>query len=223
MRLSELARRTVQDPTAIALIVANVVACALAVRHPPVVMTVLYLYWAECAVIGVVNAVKLWYIRDERLDGSWQVKTLVLGFLSVHYMFAVVIAGGMLWMLGGLELQERGMPHVFDWADYSKGFLLPVLCLAATHIWSFFRNFLGRREYEGRTLEQQQFRPYRRVAAMFAVVLFCGLLIIWARGPELAVLLAVPFKLVADLRAHFRDHRRKPPEPPQYPQELRLL
>ena len=222
MGLVELARRTAKDPTAIALLVGNVIACVLAARHPPVVMTLLFLYWAECVVIGVLNGVKLWFIRDESIDMPWQGKAPILGFLAIHYLLFVGIAGLILWQLGEWELKVRELRRGFDWVDYFKGFILPVLCLAVAHVWSFFRNFLGQREYEGRTLQQQQFHPYKRVAAMFGITVVSGFLISFARGPELAMLLVVPFKLLADLHAHFRDHRPKPATP-QYPQEWRLL
>lgn len=228
MGLLELARRTAADLTAIGIVVANVIASALALSLPPILISVLLLYWAECAVIGVLNAFKLWFIHEEDVtDVGLGWKIVILSFCSVHYFIFLFVLFLMLLLLGGAELSLRGVDwRAFDWREYFQVFVPAVACIAAAHVWSFFRNFIGQREYEGRSLWEQNFRPYRRVIAMYGVVWVAAFVVALTRLPELALALFLPLKIVADLDAHFRDHqnkKQKPAETEKSERELRLL
>jgi hypothetical protein len=216
--LLDLARRTAQDWTALALLVANAIAVTLAFFYPPITMSLLFLYWAECVVIGVMKVVEFCFINDERInDEGLMFKIFLSIFHFLHYALFVFFLFILLYLLARAELRVRGMQG-FDEMRYFQGFLLPVAVIAAMHVASFFRNFLGKREYEGRTLEQQVFRPYKRVGAMIGIAFVGGFIVTLTGVPELTLLLIVPFKVVADLDAHFRDHERS-----QERGELRLL
>lgn len=181
--------------------------------HPPVTMSLMLLYWAECVVIGGFNFIKLYYIKPE-VDEAYleslsagkraMARSVMPGVFLVHYGMFLFMCFGLLLVLADRELGERGAHERLSLGYYSA-FLLPVALLAVSHGVSFFRNFLGKREYEGRTVENQMFRPYRRVALMMAIV-FGGIFLVAITGlPKIAALLFVAFKLLVDLRAHFRD------------------
>lgn len=213
--MRELARRISGDASAAGLLIGNLVAVAIALFHPPITMSLMFLYWAECAVIGVFNVIKLCYFAPP-LDEGVELKSLSFGarvfvksftpgLFLVHYGGFVFICFTMLLALADHEMRKRGVQN-FDSAAYYGGFLLPVALLAAGHAVSFFLNFLGKREYERRTAQDQMFRPYGRVLLMM-VVIFGGISLVIITGlPTVAALLFVPVKLLADLRAHFRDH-----------------
>ena len=210
-----LAARIAEDPSATALLGCNLLAVAFAVFHPPITLSVMFLYWAESVVIGAFNVAKICYlppplddgVQLEALTGPQRlfVRSFTPALFVLHYGGFVFICFLMLYSLAGYELRKHGMQQ-FDFLAYYRGFLWPVLILAVGHGISFYRNFLGKSEFEGRTSQDQMFRPYPRVLLMCVVIFAgCGLVIITGL-PTAAVLIFVPFKLLADLRAHFREH-----------------
>ena len=93
----------------------------------------------------------------------------------------------------------------FDEAAYYGGFLLPVAVLATAHAFSFFVNFLRKREYEKRNGDEQMFRPFLRVGLMW-VILWPSMILALIGFPKVVVVLCMLVKLRVDLWAHFRDH-----------------
>jgi hypothetical protein len=214
--LLDLARRTSGDRTAIALVVGNLVAVAIAVLHPPITASLMFLYWAECVIVGIFNIFKLRYVPPLNLKASEMERmtprevaahqAFTMAVFVVHYGIFVFMCFGMIHMLA-----MREMGRDFAAGSYYLGFLLPIAVLAVTHGVSFRVNFLGKREYIGRTGEQQMFKPYGRVLLM-ALTVFIGIgLVMVTNLPAAAAVLFVPAKLLADLHAHFRDHKPSTP------------
>jgi hypothetical protein len=196
------------------LLACNVVALVFAFFNPPVSVAVLFLYWAESVVIGMLNVVKLYYLPQMAMGASeyaalspglkLAAKSVGPGAFFLGYGFLVFVVFGMLVQLGEHEMKGRG-ERGYDVAGHLAGFWFPVLLVAAGHVVSFFRNFLGKREYIGRSWEDQMQRPFKRVIVMFLVMFgACGVII--AVGlPEIGLVLFVPFMLIASLEAHFRE------------------
>jgi hypothetical protein len=206
------------------LVGANLIAAGIASRHPPATMSVMFLYWAECAVVGAFAILKLWFIPIEltpQLERQPAAKAILVVLSKIVLSAAFVFHFGMFLLLAYLpiagvadhELRWRGI-RSFDADAYLRGFLLPVAAISAGHAVSFFVHFIGKREWRGRTQQQQMLMPYGRVLAMLGIGLAGGLLVAVLRLPAVAVVVFVVLKIVADLHAHFRDHRpRATPDP----------
>lgn len=182
--------------------------------NPPVSVSVLFLYWAECAVIGVLNVVKLYYLPPISMGASeyaalspgWKLaaKSMGPGAFFLLYGFFVFVVWGMLAQLGQHEMQGKGVRH-YDMAHHLAGFWFPVLLIAAAHVASFFRNFLGKREYVGVSFEDQMQRPFKRVIVMFLIIFGAVAVIIVTGLPDIGLVVFIPFMLIASLEAHFRE------------------
>ena len=208
--LIALAQRTWQDPTAMGILGANVVAVAIALFQPSVTVSLLFLYWLECLVIGLFNIPKLLcvlplgtdeaeYAKLSSRDRKGQRVITVVVFM-LHYGMFLFMAFGLVHWLAMREMGENAA------VGYYGGFLFAAAVLAVVHAISFYVNFLGKREYIGRTGEQQMFRPYGRVALLFGAA-FLGITLVSITGlPGAAAVAFVPLKLIGDLHAHFRDH-----------------
>jgi len=216
--LADLARKTRGDPSAMFLVAINLGAAVVAMRHPPVTMSFLFVYWAECGVIGVLNIVKLFFIPVSlgpnaragprlRFAAILIAKTFVALFFTIHYGVFLLIVFFALAGIGDQELKWLGVKG-FDVKAYFASFLVPIASLALGHVVSFFVNFVGKREYAGRTLENQMLRPYKRVAFMFGAAWAGVFLTVLLRVPGVTLLAVLPAKIIADLHAHFRDRRR---------------
>ena len=185
----------------LALIVANLVPVAGVLLLGWRIGDVMMLFWAESAVIGLFNLLKLVRI------GGWSV-LLVGPFFVGHY--GAFMAGHLLFIYGffGDSFTGGGDVSVAEvLADFMQ--LAPaLLAFVISHGVSYFSNFLGRREYLGRTVNQQMGEPYKRIVIMHVTIIFGGFMTL-ALGSSLpALLLLVMLKLLADTRAHLREHRR---------------
>lgn len=164
---------------------------------------VMVLYWAESAVIGFFNLCKMAIIN------RWLV--LISGpffvghfgaFMAVHFMFIYGLfvegfnGGG-----PGDSLAEVAALFVPLWPA--------LLALFLSHGLSFFTNFIGRREYLGRSIKQQMTEPYSRIIFMHMVLIFGGglAMVLGDAGP--VILLVIVLKIIVDIRAHLKQRQNQ--------------
>ena len=162
------------------------------------------LYWAESAVIGLWNSVKLAVV------GKWAAFFVVPffvghfgGFMAGHFMFIYYLFV----RHPGAAGPEPGVWQALF--DLFTPLQSAIFSLFISHGISFFTNFIGRREYLGTKLKQQMAEPYKRIIVMHLAVIAGGFLTLALRTPEAALLLLIALKTGADLRAHLREHGGK--------------
>lgn len=185
--------------SALALVAANLVPVAGAVLLDWRLSDVMVLYWAESAVIGFFNLLKIAVIGRwwALLAGPFFVGHFG-GFMAVHFLFVYgIFVEGPQASTGG-DLAEVGRMFADLWPA--------LLALLASHGYSFFANFLGRGEYRRRTVKKQMAEPYTRIVLMHVTLIFGGFVVLML-GDSAPVLLAViASKVFFDLRAHVRQH-----------------
>lgn len=130
--------------------------------------------------------------------------------MAVHFLF-----------LYGLFIEGPQSMSDPDLATVGRllGDLWPALtALFLSHAYSFFANFLGRREHVGRTLQQQMAEPYARIVLMHVTLIFGGMLVMMIGEPAPVLAGVIALKMAFDLRAHLREHRGRCEGQPQAPQ-----
>ena len=80
-----------------------------------------------------------------------------------------------------------------------------LLAMFVSHGVSFFYNFLGRREYVGKTMKQQTVEPYQRMVLLQVSLILGAWPVLLLGQPWPGLLLLVALKIVMDLRAHFKE------------------
>jgi hypothetical protein len=86
--------------------------------------------------------------------------------------------------------------------------VLAAAALAGSHLYSFFRNYLGRGEYRRTIVIWQMFQPYARVVVLHVAILF-GAFVVVALGSNVGVLVVLIIgKTLLDVALHLREHRR---------------
>jgi hypothetical protein len=90
---------------------------------------------------------------------------------------------------------------------------LAALGLFGSHAVSFWTNFLGRREYETRSIDQQMIAPYGRVIMLHLTLIFGGIAASLTGAPIGLLLVLVVLKTGLDLELHLREHRKRGPSP----------
>ena len=189
-------------PTTLALVIANLVPVAGAVFLGWRLSDVMVLYWAESAVVGFWNLVKILVIgRWLGLFAGMFFLGHFGGFMAVHLLFiyTIFIEGvGADNAAGSGELAAVGQMFLRLWPA--------LLALFVSHGLSFWFNFIGGREYRGKTINRQMSEPYRRIVFMHLVLIFGGGLALVLGDTAPVLLLVIALKIVFDIRAHRKEH-----------------
>lgn len=197
------------------LIVANLVPLVGVVTLGWDLHSLLVVYWIESGVVGVESVAKI--LRAEGEDDPDDLPSIefndrpvssfigrsngwIASFFSFHYgVFWVVHGVFVLTFAGAYPGLEMASPRVVG---------LGALGLAAYHAVSYWRNYLGRREYENNGPVTLMVEPYRRVFVLHATVLLGGFAIGAIGAPVGAVVVMVVVKTALDLRGHWLEHDR---------------
>lgn len=171
------------------------------------VFPLLALFWMENVLIGVLNAARMLLI-DPADAALWAAKLLMVPFFCVHYgMFTAIHGIFVFSMFGqykmhGFEVLEPAARATADWNLW-----LPVGALAASHLFSFFWNYLVRGEYRRASLQAQMMKPYSRVVILHVTILIGGAGAMALGSPLWALLVLLAIKIGMDLKAHLKEHR----------------
>ena len=173
--------------------------------------SVMFLYWAENAVVGVYNALK---IALAQKGGGGMKRFLIIPFFLFHYgMFwfvhgvfvFVLFGGGGLGSRGGFSLSP---PALFDVAMLPEGVWAALGAMILSHGLSFVNNYIGGQEYLQVTPDEQMAKPYTRVVVLHVSILFGGFVVMLLGQPILALVILIVLKTVVDVRAHLNEHRQ---------------
>ena len=172
--------------------------------------TIVFLYWLENVIIGLLNIPKILSCRGGPADRPNLRESLgglifLGGFFSAHYG---------LFCFGHYMFLSSTYETVPDWekiipALSGSVLIWSLLGLAFSHGISMFVNFYGKGEYKTRTPNKQMFMPYTRILILHVVIVFSSLLAV-ALGEGLATLvMLIAVKIGFDLAAHLVEHSEK--------------
>jgi hypothetical protein len=123
-------------------------------------------------------------------------------FMAAHFAFVYA-----LFVHGGGQIPRDAGAY-----DELRTIFLPLwpalAALAVSHGISFFLNFIGNREYAGNSTSALMAAPYKRIIVMHVTVILGGWIVLALGTPAPALLVLVVLKLIVDMRAHRREHRR---------------
>jgi len=197
-------------PSAIALLAANLVPLYGVLVLDWEVFPLVLLFWLENVVIGVLNAARMLCV-DPRDAAAWAAKVIMVPFFCFHYgMFTAVHGVFVFGLFGG---QAFGKVHGLqllepaERAVHAYGLELAVGALAASHLFSFLWNYLGRGEFRRASVPALMARPYGRVVVLHLGILGGGFAATALGSPVWALLLLLGLKVALDLRAHLKEHR----------------
>ena len=197
---------TLTSPSALILIIANLIPVAGSVFLGWKLSDVMVLYWAESAVIGFFNICKIIIIgRWAALFAAPFFAGHFGGFMAVHFMFIYTIF---------IEQFQAGGESSGDLAEVALLFtsLWPALAaLFISHAFSFYANFLGRREYRLKTVKDQMSEPYGRIMFMHLVLIIGGGVTMVLGSPAPVLLAMIALKVFFDVKAHLKQHSGRKP------------
>lgn len=127
------------------------------------------------------------------------------GFCFVHGIFVCGLLGGD----GPFGVQAMIPYEPALEALRQPGMLLSVIALAASHLFSYFVNYLGRGEYRRSIPPTLMFQPYARVIVLHVAIIAGGFLTTTLGSPIWLLVLVVVGKTCLDIVMHLHEHRDK--------------
>ena len=192
----------------VVLVVANLVAVHGIFAFGWDVFPLILLYWIENVVIGVLNVARMLAVDPE--DGAaWLVKLGMVPFFCVHYgMFTAIHGSLLLGIFGDYDSEGFSPLPAATQAVVDYGLGLAVAAVAASHVFSFLWNYIGRGEFRRASLSELMEQPYRRVVLLHVVILAGGFAVAALGSPLWALVPLVVVKIALDLHAHVRERRK---------------
>lgn len=185
------------------------------------VADIVLVYWMENVVIGAFNVLRIAMASPDPAalpptDGvkptSGQLlalKLFLVPFFTVHYgifcfghgvfLVHLFVAGG-----GGDGDVEAAVLDLLS----QPGIAVAMLAIAASHGFSFARNYVGKGEYRRSDPSVLMFTPYKRIVATHVFILAAAFLVEAVGSPAAALLLFVAIKTGLDGWMHLREHRQ---------------
>jgi hypothetical protein len=197
-------------PSAALLLLANLVPLYGVLFWDWDVFSLLLLFWMENLAIGALNVARMLCAQPGDIL-AWLRKLFLVPFFCVHYgMFTAVhgmfVLSG---MFGSRDYTSGGFAVIGPALEAAaeQDLWLPVAALAASHLFSFFWNYVHRGEYRRTTPAALMVRPYVRVVALHFAIVVGGIGAMALGSPVSALVLLVAIKTGIDVAAHLREHR----------------
>ena len=184
------------------LICANLVPLAGVLLFDWDLAQIMVLFWAENAVVGIYAVLKLAVIQrwGVLLTGPLFIGHFG-GFMAIHFLVVYHL------FVRGIAAKDPEPAAATALAALFAPLWSAVMAMLVSHGVSFFSNFIGRREYLGRTGIRQMAEPYRRVGLLHVTLILGGFAVMALGQPIYALLVLVVLKITIDLRAHLRERR----------------
>ena len=201
---TEHARPPSRRPAILALVAANLVPLGGVLWFDWAVFPLMLVFWLENLVIGAYNALRMLAAARSSLGE----RLTLTAFFAVHYGGFCAGHGIFLVALFGGDRFEGG-PHLSDFGETinANGLWIAVLALAASHGFSFARNYLGEREYKHVGVQQLMMAPYSRIVVLHVLLIAGAWVVTTLQAPALILAALVVGKIVIDVKAHDRQHR----------------
>lgn len=201
-----------RQPSALVLVLANLVPIGGVLFAGWEVFPIMLLFWLENLVVGVITALKM--IACGR--GNIGEKIFTLPFFAFHYGMFCSVHGAFVFAMfapkgeamhgaGGLLPDPATILHVVQ----QQGLWIAVVALVASHGFSFVVNFLGKGVNRTAEVRKVMMAPYGRIVVLHVVILLGGFVVMSLDAPLFALLLLVILKVIMDVTAHIREHRRR--------------
>ena len=198
-----------QRPSSWVLVGVNIGLIVAVVAWNWSVFDIVFLYWVENLVIGGINVLKMSVASGISPQQGTAIKLFLIPFFIIHYgMFCYGHGVFLFSMFGDLDPNQISRGPVDALTFLSGSMLLAVALLAASHIFSFFGNFIARGEYQKTQAAELMMRPYGRIVALHITIII-GAFLTTAFGNPLGLLVVLMvLKTLVDLAMHQSEREK---------------
>ncbi len=199
------------SPSAVALIIANLVPLYGVLFWNWSILALLVLFWFEIILVGLLGALRMLIavLSNTQLRGSKIV--WVPGFCIFYSVLVVGVGIMMFGFFGHLEGEMPFDEGLLPLGQASRvlekqGLWLALLALCASQAFTFFWNYLGQGEFRRANLKDLMWEANSRVFMLF-FSLFFGAIFMGLGSPVWGLVILIGFKVWLDLSAHLRAQR----------------
>jgi len=218
MKLKEFYKGS-RRASAIALIAANMVPVFGALFLGWSVAPLLFLFWTENVILGIMGIVKLLTIKRrgrEKPLWEWVGKIFVALFFTVHYGgFCAGHALGVL-LLIGITFYIEGADDIpktlIKDMLFKDKLIYAIGALFVSHLVSLISNWFLKKERYGKDYEDIMKAPYYRVMVLHITIILGAFPMVLLRSPVAGLVLLLGIKTNMDLKAHLGERRRMQPK-----------
>ncbi|MFA5270254.1 MAG: DUF6498-containing protein [Patescibacteria group bacterium] len=185
----------------VALIVANLIPLAGVLWWDWSLFQIMFLYWAESAVIGLYNIFKLIVL------GRWIGLAMAIFFIFHLGVFMIV---HLMFIVAFFLVKDAVDPMAIqaEVVGVGKSLAISGLALLISHGISFWQNFVSGGEAHKLTINDLMLgNVYGRIIVMQLTLIFGAFLSLQLGNPIWALAVLILLKTVTDLAAHLHEHR----------------
>jgi sensor histidine kinase YesM len=170
---------------------------------------VILLYWTENIIVGVFNFLRILFAQGK---SPFSMLSLGLGVgtlgsfamnlgLGIFFLFHY----GIFTFVHGIFLNFLIFPKTTFFLDKDfSGLGIFMLALTISHGFSFLYNYIGKKEYLERNVQQQMTAPYGRIVVIHLTIILGGFVSTFL--PNYSIIIFIIIKIIVDLGAHMRAH-----------------
>jgi hypothetical protein len=183
-------RQTLSKPSVWELIIANLYPVIGVIFFNWQTYPLLLFFWTENLVIGFYTVLKMLVASGENAKPA--AKLFTVPFFCLHYgiftlvhgVFVVALFGSILAddTINAGTLTQQALEYQMFWG---------VLALLISHGISFFKNYIGKNEYQQAELTKLMFQPYGRVVILHITIIIGGFLSVLLGSPLIALLFLI--------------------------------
>lgn len=156
------------------------------------------------------------YLRNPgaRIKVHHATKLFMIPFFTFHYgMFCFVHGVFVFELLGkkGGAMMSGGPVHgigAMVSSLFDSGGKWFVIAIIASHLFSFFSNYLGNGEFRRTSAPALMASPYARIVVLHIAILFGAFAITALGSPIWLLILLILGKIVIDMKLHLRSHKK---------------
>lgn len=189
------------DPSLWAIIIGNIISIALAITQNWELGQLLWVYWAQSVIIGIINVIRMLTLKEfstkgMRMNGNavpetTAAKMQVAFFFTIHYGFFHAIYAAFLWQrLPLTDIDTLG----------SIGLAIAISAFVGSHSYSFLHNLSRDFKEQKPNLGTIMFYPYLRIIPMHLTIIFGGMI------ESLGLMIFMVLKTFADAGTHMVEH-----------------
>ena len=197
-------------PSSVVLVLANLVPLIGVLLFGWRVFDVLMLYWVENVVIGVINVLRMVVCRGEK-------KWFLTPFFVIHYG---IFCFGHLAAVTALFSQSFGAGNAWQYflgtplnEAWRSPLWIAITSIVASHLFSYFSNFIASGEFRRTSPRELMQRPYGRIVVLHLAIIAGGALIQLLGSPISMLVVLIAAKIVLDLKLHAAERDRFDSEP----------
>ncbi len=201
-----------KDPTAVSLLISNLLTIFLAVLFGWNLIEVLWVYWGQSVIIGLFNFLKMLKISFSQNEnvGFLAMSLFMSFFFLVHYNGFHL--GYMIFLLV-FSFAPSGFVSLvpINFSTFLPIFLITLIIFFVNHLFSFLYYSKKIKNYSfGQTnfyIGKLMFRPYIRIVPMHLTIIFGTLFLSLGFFNSFVLIFFLLLKTFADLKMHINEHK----------------